>query len=283
MVNHTILKDALKIMTEAPDSIRRAEEHYKNKLAEIEAQSRDLAPSYKERLIAEARADRDRVVGRLMDQMNGAVYDIDANNDFSGEAFDFADPKFQSAINYMNIMGADMDAASQLNMLESFRGNPGALNALGAVMGKKGLYFADRAKDMTKTIPHSALTDAAAVIGEYQYSGEVNFDRMAFSKAEFKKAAERMGYDMSSATDPYISALVDAKNMISTSEDPVEQARNSAAKMKIEKAIQEIKTAKATGKGSVEDVFSSAIRSVERFTQEAQAAQDNAAEEKTAE
>ena len=269
-VNHKALKDALKIMTEAPDSLRRAEERYKEKLAAIKAKETtgNWSPNAIQTDRKAAKEDRDRIVSRLMGQMKGAIQTISENNNFSGEAFDFSDSKFQSAIRFLDIMGHDMTHADQINLLEQFRGNPGALNALGAAMKKKGLYFADRAKELTKTIPQSALEDAAYVVSKYQYFGEVDLGHMRWSMGEFKKQAERMGYDMTDAPDPYISALIDARDLIPVSEDEKEQARNQAARWRIDNAIKELNTAKATGQGSAEEIFSKAIRSLESGTAE---------------
>ena len=265
-VDYKALKDALKIMTDAPASIKRAESRYQDKLADIEARSRDLSPNYKDKLKAEAKEDRNIVVSRLMDQMDKAIYTIDANNSFDGEAFDFSDPKFQSAVNFLNLMGADMTPVDQVNMLESFRGNVGALKAIGSAMRKNGLFFADQANEMAKTIPESAITDAAVFIGTYRYDGTIDYSRMQFSGSEFEKQAKRLGYSMEDAPDPYISALADARNLIhDVTDDPKAKARNNAVRIKIDMAIKDIQTAKATGKGSVEDIFSKAIRSVENL------------------
>ena len=271
-VNHKQLKDALKIMCDAPDSIRRAQDRYKEKLSAIKEKERsgNWSPNAIAADRKTAKEDFDRVVGRLMGQMKSAVYTVNENNSFDGESFDFADPKFQSSLTFIGLMGRDMTPKDQINMLEQFRGNPGALNALGAAMKKNGLYFADRAKEMTKTIPQSALEDAAYVFGKYDYNGEVDLSRMQWSGAEFKKQAERMGYDMTDAPDPYVAALKDARDLIPVSDDPKEQAKNDAARWKIDAAIKELKT----GQGSPEDILSKAIKGIDDLA--AQGAETNA-------
>lgn len=271
-VNHKQLKDALKIMCDAPDSIRRAQDRYKEKLSAIKEKERsgNWSPNAIAADRKTAKEDFDRVVGRLMGQMKSAVYTVNENNSFDGESFDFADPKFQSALTFIGLMGRDMTPKDQINMLEQFRGNPGALNALGAAMKKNGLYFADRAKEMTKTIPHQALEDVAYVVGKYELNGEVDLGRMKWSGAEFKKAAERYGYDMSDAPDPYVSALMDARDLIPVSDDPKEQAKNDAARWKIDAAIKELKT----GQGSPEDILSKTIKGIDNLA--AQGAEANA-------
>ena len=268
-------KEALKTMSEAPAAIKRAEDRYKEKLAEIKQKeaSGNWSPNAIKTDRAVAKEDRDRIVGRLMGQMKNAINTIGANNSFSGASFDFADPKFQSALTFLNLMGHDMTPTDQVNMLEQFRGNPGALSALGAAMKKNGLYFADRAKEMTATIPEQALQDAAYVVGKYELNGEVDFSRMTWTKSEFKKMAERMGYDMTDAPDPLVAALMDARDLIPNSEDEKENARNQAARWKLETAIKEINTAKATGQGNAEDIFSKAIRSVENLPTDGQGAE----------
>lgn len=271
-VNHKALKDALKIMCEAPDSIRRAEDRYKEKLAAIAEKERggNWSPNAIAADRKTAREDRDRVVGRLMGQMKDAIYTVNDNNSFEGESFDFADQRFQSALNFLNLMGHDMTPRDQINLLENFRGNPGALNALGAAMKKSKLYFADHAKEMTKTIPQQALEDAAFVVGKYDLTGEVDLSRMRWTGREFKKQAERMGYDMTDAPNPYVSALMDARDLIPVSDDPKEQAKNDAARWKIDAAIKELKT----GQGSPEDILSKAIKGIDDLA--AQGAESNA-------
>lgn len=268
MANHNAIKSSLKIMMEVPDSIKRAQDNYKVKLGEIK--SRESTGRWSPNAIAadkgRAKEDYDRIVSRLMGQMKSAVETLNENNSFEGEAFDFSDPKFQSAISFMQLMGKDMTPVDQINMLENFRGNPGALNALGAAMKKNHLFFADRAKEMTKTLPAEALNDAAYVVGKYEYCGEADFSRMRWSKGEFAKMAERMGYDMGDAPDPYLSALMDARDALAMSGDMGGDAHSSAARLKLDKAIRDINTARATGEGSVEEIFSNAIRHMEMLT-----------------
>lgn len=267
-INHSEKKKALKIMSEAPDSLRRAENLYKERLAAI--REKELTGNWSPNTIkadrTRAREDYDLVAKRLIGQMKNAVYTINDNNSFDGESADFADPKFQSALTFINMMGHDMSAVDQINMLENFRGNPGALNALGAAMKKKGLYFADRAKEMCKTIPEQALEDAAYVVGKYEYNGEVDWGRMRWSKDEFAKAAQRYGYDMSDAPDPFISALMDARDSIPIAGDDKEQMRSGAAKLSLDLAIRDMQKAKQTGEGNAEQIFSDAIRRMERLT-----------------
>lgn len=267
-INHSELKKALKIMTEAPDSIRRANDRYKEKLSEIKVreQSGQWSPNSIKSDRERAKNDRDIVVGRLMDQMKSAIYTIDANNSTYGETFDFSDPKFQSAISFISIMGRDMSPVDQINLLENFRGNPGALNALGSAMKKNNLYFSGQAREMTKTIPSQALQDAIYVVNKYEFNGEIDLERMRWTGGEFKKAAERYGYDTSSDPDPYVAALIDARDLIPVSDDEKEQARNTAAKWKIDSAIKELNTAKATGKGNREEIFTKAVRNIETVT-----------------
>lgn len=266
-INHAELKKALKIMTEAPESIRRAEDRYKEKLLDIQKkeESGRWSPNAikSDRLLA--KDDRNRVVGRLMNQMKSAINIISANNSVYGESCDFADPKFQAAISFISLMGKDMTPTDQINLLENFRGNPGALNALGSAMKKNGLYFADRAKEMTKTVPSQALEEALYVCSKYELNGVVDLGHMRWTKDEFKKAAERYGYDMTDAPDPYIAALTDARDNIPVSDDEKEQARNTAAKWKIDSAIKELNAAKATGQGNREDIFSKAVRDIESY------------------
>lgn len=262
-INHKELKNALKIMTDAPKTLEATQKLYKERLAQIKAKEAtgNWTPNSIKRDRAQAKADRDLVVDRLMKQMETALQTVDQNNNFENESFDFSDPKFQSALNFLSLMGRDMTPKDQVTLLEGFRGNPAALNALGSAMKKQGLYFADRAKEMSKTISRSALEDAGYVISKYKYSGEVDTSRMRWSGSEFRKQAERMGYDMTDAPDPYLSALSDARNNIPVSADPMEEARNQAKRMKIDVAIREVK--KAAESGNVEEVFTKAVRGIE--------------------
>lgn len=263
-INHEKLKPALKIMNEVPKSLEATEKLYKERLKEIKAKEAtgNWSPNAIEKDRARAKADRNLVVDRLIKQMETAVYTISQNNSFEDEKFDFSDSKFQSALNFLSLMGQDMTAKDQINLLEQFRGNPGALNALGAAMKKNKLYFADRATEMTKTISQTALEDAAYVIGKYKYSGVVDTSRMRWSGSEFKKMSERMGYDMTDAPDPYLSALSDARNSIPVSDDPTEEAKNNAKRLKIDLAMREVKKASLEN-GNVEEVFTKVARGIE--------------------
>ncbi len=257
------IKKALKTMIEAPESVKRAESNYRNKLRDIDAMSRDISPNEKDRRTKVARDDRDVIIGRMMEQMNGALNTLADNNDYSNEQFDFSDPKFQAALNYMQLMGEEMPPNEQINMLEQFRGNPGALHALGAAMKKKGLYFADRATEMCKPIPDEALRDAAVFIGTYNYDGSIDTSRIDYSKGEFKKMAARMGYgELADNPDPYLSALMEARDSIKDPDDANDimgKAKALAQRVKLDTAIKELKAAQSAGE-NVEDVFAHAVR-----------------------
>ncbi len=263
MIDHKKMKDALKIVNEVPKSVERAEKLYQERLAEIK--TREATGDWGRNKIAadrqSAKEDRDRVVSRLMGQFESAVVTIKENNSFGGALADFADPKFQAALSFIGTVGHDMSPSDQIGLLEQFKGQPGQLNALGAVMKKHNMFFSNRAQELTKTISNQALEDATYVIGLYKYNGKVDFGRMRWTKDEFDKFGERNGYDMEDAPDPYLAALSDARNNISISDDPMEEARNKAKRMKIDLAIQDVK--KAVVNGNVEEVFTKAVRGIE--------------------
>ena len=99
---------------------------------------------------------------------------------------------------------------------------------------------------------------------------------MRWSGSEFKKQAERMGYDMADAPDPYVSALMDARDLIPVSDNLTEQAKNDAARWKIDAAIKELNNIKRTGQGNPEDILAKAVKDIEKLT--AQSAEGNANE-----
>ncbi len=277
-INHTEKKKALKIMVEVPESLKRADALYKERLAEIKEKERsgNWSPNALKREREQAKENYDIVAKRLIEQMKNAVSTISENNSFDGEAADFGDPKFQSALSFVGMLGHDMSAVDQINLLEQFRGNPGALRALGAAMKKNGLYFADRANEMCKTIPQQAFEDVMYIIGKYEYNGEVDLTRGLWTLPEFKKAAERYGYDMSDAPDPYTAALIDARDALSVTDGGNDAAHSSAARYVLDLAIRDIQTAKQTGDGNPEAIFTDAIHRMERMTAQMPSAEADA-------
>ena len=259
MTNHDKLKAALKTMATAPNEIRNAEDEYKAALKDIDAHRDIYAPSYSRELKQKAADKRNRLVGSLVKGMRSAIDDIQENNSFDDEPLDFNSPKLQAAINTLNAVGSDLPASAQISMLESFRGDPAALKYIGAAFKKNKLFFADRAADMVKPISDQALQDAAYVCGSYDIYGTAQVDRMRYSGSEFKKQAQRMGYDISDA-DPYIAALNAEREKC----DPNE-SKGVYRRLYLDKALSDYKAAKNGSGENPTDVFSKAVEHIEQL------------------
>lgn len=257
MTDHNKLKAALKTMTTAPVEIRNADEEYRATLKDIDAHKDTYAPSYSRELKQKASDKRERLVSTLVKSMRGAIADIQENNSFEDEPLDFNNPKLQNAINTLNAVGGSLPASAQISMLESFRGDPAALKYLGTAFKKNGLFFADRAADMVKPISRQALEDAAFVCGSYDYDGTAPVERMRFTGGEFKRQAQRMGYDISDA-DPFLAALNAERDRIDTT-----NTKGTYRKLYLEKALQDYKAAKNGSGENPTDVFSKAVEHIE--------------------
>lgn len=266
MIDHKALKDALRTINDTQPLVEAEKEKYNAAIKNIEANAQYTAPAFLQRQKDEAKKNYDSVVNRLMGNMRNALEVVKANNDFSGETVDFENPKFQSAVKFIDTMGKDMEPVDQLNIINQFRGCPAELKAIGTKFKSKGMYFADEVQELTKNIPSIAIENTEHVLSRYEYNGTADFGEMFFNRQDFRNQAARFGYDLGTATNPYISALQDERKRIprlDENADPKDKAKRDFAEYKITTALKKMSEG---GEDSIEEIFSSTIKALENWS-----------------
>lgn len=218
-INHKELARSLNVIAQNPKKIKEAEEKCKAALAEIKMKERsgNWSPNAIKRMRDEAIAERNRVCHGLAHAMRPALETIKQNNSPSQEPLDISDPKLQSAINVLSLVGNKMTFADQASLLESFRGSPAALRFLQSAFQKNGMKFAaQQAGEMMRSVPQQAINEMEAVLNSHDYSelkGEYSFpiEKAHWTKSEFDRMRERMGYETSN-NDPFLAAIDDVAN-----------------------------------------------------------------------
>ena len=288
-INHSELSKALSVLASAPGKIAEAQEKCRQQIAAVDAKDKNLwAPATLERERAAAREERDRVCHALAHSMRPALETVKANNSLADEPLDIHDPKIQNAINVISLMGKNLTYTDQISMLESFRGNPAALRFVQSAFKKNGLtYAAEQAGEMMKPISNKAIEQMSEVLNFHDYAeaqGRLDWqiERAYWTKGEFQRQYDRMGYNPETKSDPYSYALDEAMNGLKEREfdtmseaDPEQAAKAkawiAAQKLKIAVAQRDVAKAKESG-GDVAEAFNKAMKAVES----AQGAEANA-------
>ena len=216
-INHKELSKALSVLASAPGKIAEAQEKCRQQIAAVDAKDKNLwAPATLERERAVAREERDRVCHALARSMRPALETVKANNSLADEPLDINDPKIQNAINVISLMGKNLTYTDQISMLESFRGNPAALRFIQSAFKKNGMsYAAEQAGEMMRPISAQAISEMEEVLNFHDYAesqGRFDFpiSRAHWTKAEFGRQYDRMGYNPDTKADPFTYALEEA-------------------------------------------------------------------------
>ena len=288
-INHKELSKALSVLASAPGKIAEAQEKCRQQIAAVDAKDKNLwAPATLERERAAAREERDRVCHALARSMRPALETVKANNSLADEPLDINDPKIQNAINVISLMGKNLTYTDQISMLESFRGNPAALRFIQSAFKKNGMsYAAEQAGEMMKPVSSRAIEEMSEVLAFHDYAeiqGRLDFpiERARWTKGEFQRQYDRLGYNPDTKADPYSYALDEAMNGLKEREfdalseaDPEQAAKAkawiAAQKLKIAVAQRDVAKAKESG-GDVAEAFNKAMKAVES----AQGAEANA-------
>ena len=218
-INHKELSKALSVLASAPGKIAEAQEKCRQQIAAVDAKDKNLwAPATLERERAAAREERDRVCHALARSMRPALETVKANNSLADEPLDINDPKIQNAINVISLMGKNLTYTDQISMLESFRGNPAALRFIQSAFKKNGMsYAAEQAGEMMKPVSSRAIEEMSEVLAFHDYAeiqGRLDFpiERARWTKGEFQRQYDRLGYNPDTKADPYSYALDEAMN-----------------------------------------------------------------------
>ena len=283
MIDHKELSKALRVLAETPKKIADAQERCKDALAEVAVREKsgNWSPNAIRKGREDAIAERDRVIHALAHAMRPAMETVKANNNYADQPLDINSPKIQNAINVMSLMGKNLTFADQASILEGFRGDPAALRFVQSAFKKNGLnYAAQQAGDMMKPLSKQAIEEMETVLNFHDYAesqGRLDFpiERAYWTKGEFQRQIERMGYDPGTDTDPYAYALdllaervddADKHPQYAMNENPVEAAEERAKingwKRDIAKARNELANAKSNGKDAT-SVFNSVMQSFE--------------------
>lgn len=268
MIDHSKNKNAYRTVLETEGIINAAKQKYEDQLKQIDSQKEYTAPSYMEKLKAEAKANYEAVASRSMKQFAEAVSTIKQSNNYSSEAADFGNADFQNALRFIDSMGKDLSYTDQVNIIDKFRGNPAELKAIETKYRNNGLYFSEEAKDSTTPLSATAIENAELVIAGYEYNGKPDFSKMLWNRQDFRNQAKRLGYDLETADDPYTQALISEKKRlpeVNADTSPEEKARIDFAKYHINEALNKIKAVGETGEGSIEDIFSNTINTLEHY------------------
>ena len=284
-LNHTELKKALKILAENPSKIEFAKQKYNDRMKEIRAEEAKgiWSPKAIEKMKSDALAERDRTAHALAHAMKSALEIVKANNDFQDTAIDLSSPKLQNALSVINALGKNMPYSDQISLCSQFVGDIASLRVIEGALKNAGLnYGAKQAHELQRQIPNNAITEMETVLAFHDYAERQNrldfpISRAHWTKGEFKKAFDRLGYDSDSLSDPYslslelaMDNLREKADEVMTEEDPekAEKARAwlNAEKLKIEYTRKEIQKAKESGEDP-STAFNNALRTMEKVSE----------------
>ena len=253
-INHKELSKALSVLASAPGKIAEAQEKCRQQIDAVNAKDKSLwAPATLEKERAAAREERDRVCHGLAHGMRSALEIVKANNNLAAEPLDIHDPRIQNAVNVISLVGRNLTYADQISMLEGFRGNPAALRFVQSAFQKVGLnYGAEKAKEMMKPVSDKAISEMSEVLSFHDYyerKGTFSFpiERARWSKDEFARQYDRLGYNPDTKADPFAYALEETMRGLKEREFDVlsESDPEKAAKAKAWIAAKKLKIAVA--------------------------------------
>lgn len=283
-INHKELSKALKILSENPTKIEEAKKRYNEKLSEI--QSKELSGHWSPVAIKEmkerARSERNSVCNALTHSMRAALNIVKDNNNYESDGINLSDAKLQTALSMVSLMGKNMSYVDQVGVLNQFRGQPAALRVLQSAFERNGqAWAAGNAKELQKPISQQAIDEMNTVLAFAEYAeskGEFSFpiEKAYWTKGEFGRQADRLGYDLSAEADPYdfaldltLNNLEERKRQTLSEADPSQakraQAHIDAMRYRVEIAKRELANAKANGTDKA-TVFEKAMKSLEVST-----------------
>ena len=215
---------ALKVLDEQPKAIEAAKAQFDADMAGIrQLESKGIyGKVYIDKMKDGAKSKRDNAISKAVDKIRDA-YTIAQTERPDADTLDIDDPSLQNALRVIQM--GKVSPSVQLSILEKFRGNPAALSYLGDVFKQRGLFYADKAREMTQGINNEAFDNMAYAISSYDAFGTWPSDKLFWTRNEFAKALERFGANP--AEDPTVSAL----------KDIVENSGNESAKQAAAQAL----------------------------------------------
>lgn len=205
-------KAALKTLARGQDKIKAAREDYQ-KAREYMANP-DTCKHYsaiQQEQFKKATADKlKKAMDTEVAAMSRALNIVREYRSFPGENISLDNPKLQSAINLVAVMGKSLSHADQIGIIENFRGDMASLHFISGLFKKQGLYYGDYAESLTAAVSNQALEDMEYCLNSYEMFGKWPEDKLYWTGGEFDKALDRYGF--SADIDPWIEALKSLKD-----------------------------------------------------------------------
>ena len=201
-------KAAIKTLDSSPKKIKEAKNEYNTADAYMRdpAHRRTWSEEGQRNFYAAAAEKRDKVIKAECEKMKKALETVRAYQDYPGEAIDLNSAKLQNALAIVNSMKDKTPHAVQVTILNSFKGEPAALQFLGDLFDANGLYYSQLAREMAKPISQEALSNIDQSIAAYEWNGEWDEHRTYWTQNSFNEYAERMGFGSETA-DPFVNVL----------------------------------------------------------------------------
>jgi hypothetical protein len=103
----------------------------------------------------EALESRNRTCNAMIDSMVTAYNFVVTNNAYdASETINFDNPRLQSVLKTIDVMGKDLSVSDQMAILGEFRGDIGSLRVLEKAFAKNNLYMKSAAREMQQPIPY---------------------------------------------------------------------------------------------------------------------------------
>lgn len=245
-VNKKELARNLKILATTPTEIERQQAIYREKLEEIRAEEKRgiWGKTTLDNRKKEAQQERDRTCNALAKRMSSALEYVSANNAYNeSETINISDPRLQDALRVIDYAGKDLSYADQAAILETFKGDVGALRLLEKAYSRNGLYMKDAAHEMQKSIPQRAINEMAEVLSFSHYAEsmgrpfEFPIERAMWTRDAFQKQLDRLGLE--SDADPYSAVLDALADKVRANMDAVDLSDMTEEQKTLEKARQQ--------------------------------------------
>lgn len=205
-------KAALKTLARGQDRIMAAKEDYK-KAREYMANpdTRKHYSAIQQEQFKKATADKlKKAMDTEVAAMSRALNIVRQYKSFPGENISLNNPKLQSAIGLVTVMGKDLSHADQIGIIENFRGDMASLHFISGLFKKSGLYYSQYAESLTAPVPSDAIEDMQYCIDSYEQLGKWPDGKLYWTGGEFDKAFDRYGFNAD--IDPWVEALKSLKD-----------------------------------------------------------------------
>lgn len=216
MAKNSLIKThgALKICAKTPGEIVELQEKYERLIADVYHGDnyRIYSNEWKNTRAHALRAECRSKVKKMTDSLQKSCEFLLENDELASQRLDLNSDKMKNAIAIISMLGHDLGGEEQLNILDEFRGDLPALKFLAQVYKKNGLFFADRAEELSQPVSQKAIEDLLERNAYFDYDENAVWEpgQSKFSLGEFKNAAERFGIDLEK-NPSYVTAMSDIR------------------------------------------------------------------------